>query len=51
MYIALHVDTTDPTEKRNALRTISEDLSVDPADVEIVFENYVNPFGESNYVE
>lgn len=42
--IALYVQTTDPTEKRNALRTISDALGVTPADIEIIFENYYNPF-------
>lgn len=46
--IALYVSVTDPSEKRNALRTVSEELGIEPADIEIIFENYTNPFGSGS---
>jgi hypothetical protein len=50
-YIALYISTVDPSEKRNALKTISEDLGVDPSQVEIVFENSFNAFSREAYDE
>ncbi len=50
-YIALYVSVTDPTEKRNAIKTISDELGVGPADIEIIFDDYFNPFQKGVYGE
>ncbi|MDL2363283.1 MAG: hypothetical protein QFB86_02805 [Patescibacteria group bacterium] len=41
--IALYVSVTDPSEKRNAIRSITEQLGVEPSDIEIIFTDYFNP--------
>jgi hypothetical protein len=42
--IALYITATDADERRNAISNIEQELSIDPGSVEIIFEDYVNPF-------
>jgi hypothetical protein len=42
--IALYITATDAGERRSALDYISTDLSISPSDVEIIFNDYTNPF-------
>lgn len=43
-YIALFVSVTEPRQKRNALKSIADELGVSPTGVEIVFQDFKNPF-------
>lgn len=49
--VALYVSVTEPSQKRNALRTIREYLGVDPSDIEIIFLDYFNPFDKDAYAD
>jgi hypothetical protein len=44
--IALYITATDAGERRNALSNIAQELSIDPSSVEIIFDDYVNPFAQ-----
>jgi hypothetical protein len=42
--IAIYINASDPGERRNAIKNLVDTLNVDPSSIEIVFEDYKNPF-------